>query len=98
MRAELAAADTDAGERAIALCWVEHLVGDIHQPLHAGEAFTEKHPTGDLGGNALAVNTPSGVYNLHSVWDELLGTNNDFAVVSFIAHDIVLDPRCEPSH
>ena len=24
----------DAGERAVALCWILHLVGDVHQPLH----------------------------------------------------------------
>jgi len=26
---------SDAGQRAIALAWLFHLVGDIHQPLHA---------------------------------------------------------------
>jgi hypothetical protein len=27
-------------ERAMALCWVEHLVGDIHQPLHAVSLYS----------------------------------------------------------
>ncbi len=94
-RTTLATADADAADRAVALCWVEHLVGDIHQPLHSGAAFTEKYPNGDQGGNALAVNTPSGVFNLHSVWDELLGTNNDYRVIDFLARDILLDPRCD---
>jgi hypothetical protein len=42
-----------------------HLVGDAHQPLHAGHKE-------DLGGNRVKVlwfNNPS---NLHSVWDESL--------------------------
>ena len=31
--------------------WLEHLVGDIHQPLHATSRFTQDHPSGDAGGN-----------------------------------------------
>ncbi len=44
---------------------VIHLVGDVHQPMHAGR-------TADLGGNRIRVtwfNEPS---NLHRVWDEQL--------------------------
>jgi len=26
----------DPGRRAVALCWLFHIVGDMHQPLHAG--------------------------------------------------------------
>ncbi len=29
-----------------------HLFGDIHQPLHAGDAVDANHPLGDMGGNA----------------------------------------------
>jgi len=38
-------------ERAIDICWVEHLVGDIHQPLHAASLYSPEHPQGDKGGN-----------------------------------------------
>ncbi len=40
------------GERAIALCWVEHLVGDIHQPLHTASLYSPAFPKGDRGGNS----------------------------------------------
>lgn len=59
----------DAGiplrERIQALAFLIHLVGDLHQPLHAGDR-------GDLGGNQ--VKAAYGIYapekfNLHSVWD-----------------------------
>jgi hypothetical protein len=30
------------------------------------------------------------------VWDELLGTNNDYHVIDFLARDIAADPRCDP--
>ncbi|MCW3846223.1 S1/P1 nuclease [Sphingomonas sp. LB-2] len=59
----------DAGiplsERIQALAFLVHFVGDLHQPLHAGDR-------GDLGGNQ--VKAAYGIYaperfNLHSVWD-----------------------------
>jgi hypothetical protein len=57
-----------------ALKWVVHLIGDIHQPLHAANR-------GDRGGNLVQVsffgerdNPPYGSLNLHAVWDaQLLG-------------------------
>src|SRR6267142_242450 len=52
-----------------ALKWVVHLIGDIHQPLHAANH-------GDRGGNQVQVsffgerdNPPYGSLNLHAVWD-----------------------------
>ncbi len=45
-----------------ALKWIVHLVGDIHQPLHAAD-------NADRGGNNVRVR---GAANLHSVWDVLV--------------------------
>ena len=60
---------TDAGQRAVALCWVLHLVGDIHQPLHTGSLFSARSfDSGDAGGNG--IDTSEG--NLHAVWDRAL--------------------------
>ncbi|MBV2150076.1 hypothetical protein KRZ98_17680 [Sphingobium sp. AS12] len=33
-------------ERAVALCWIFHIVGDVHQPLHAAELFSSRFPEG----------------------------------------------------
>ncbi|MDB5669838.1 MAG: hypothetical protein JWO25_797 [Alphaproteobacteria bacterium] len=55
-----------ARERLMALAFLVHLVGDLHQPLHAGDR-------GDRGGNDFKVDY--GVIehtNIHSVWDGLL--------------------------
>jgi S1/P1 Nuclease len=55
-----------ANVRLEALAFLIHFVGDLHQPLHAGDHS-------DRGGNDLKANY--GVmpgYNLHSVWDGLL--------------------------
>jgi hypothetical protein len=42
--------DDDPARRAIALCWLLHLVGDIHQPLHGTTRFSDDYPEGDVGG------------------------------------------------
>jgi len=53
-------------ERNAALKWIVHLVGDLHQPLHAAD-------NGDLGGNRVAVALEGvrtrGRENLHRAWD-----------------------------
>ncbi|MEG3089053.1 S1/P1 nuclease [Sphingomonas sp. PB4P5] len=55
-------------ERVIALAFLVHFVGDLHQPLHAGDRS-------DLGGNqALAAygDYAPDKLNLHSIWDGYL--------------------------
>jgi len=54
------------------LPWLEHLAGDVHQPLHATSRFLKSQPKGDAGGNFvyIAPNT-----NLHAVWDNVSGTD-----------------------
>jgi S1/P1 Nuclease len=57
---------TPARERAEALKWIVHLLGDLHQPLHAAN-------NADLGGNRVAV-ALVGVHTrgrdtLHKAWD-----------------------------
>jgi S1/P1 Nuclease len=45
----------DPEQKAIALAWLFHLVGDIHQPLHTAQLFTVDYPQGDRGGNEICV-------------------------------------------
>lgn len=56
------------------LVWLLHLVGDIHQPLHATERVTQVDPRGDAGGNAVKL-TGDAASNLHSYWDDLPGSD-----------------------
>lgn len=60
-----------AADRAVALCWVLHLMGDLHQPLHAATLVSPLYPTGDCGGNEFYVRTPEGPRKLHAYWDGL---------------------------
>lgn len=59
-------------ERAIAVCWVMHLVGDMHQPMHSVSQFSQRHPTGDRGGNFQYVRDPqtNEAVTLHWFWDD----------------------------
>ena len=50
--------DLAGPEKAIALSWYLHLVGDVHQPLHANSLFSDRFPTGDKGGNGSFIRAP----------------------------------------
>lgn len=68
-------ADTkqSTADRAIALTWIAHLVGDSHQPCHAGSLYAENvfdGRAGDRGGNSIKLAKGR---NLHALWDGLLG-------------------------
>ena len=53
------------------LGFLYHLVGDVHQPLHATTRVTAAHPDGDAGGNFFKIQVPGEprVTNLHFFWD-----------------------------
>ena len=61
--AELRSPDTAPEERLLALKFLMHFVGDLHQPLHAADDH-------DAGGNAKHVSaTGLGLGKLHGFWD-----------------------------
>lgn len=63
-------------EKAIAIAWIMHLIGDLHQPLHTSARVTDTEPKGDQGGNLFHL-TPQGTareqqQNLHWFWDSIV--------------------------
>ena len=72
-----------AADRAVALCWLFHLAGDIQQPLHAGHLVSGRFPMSDRGGESDLVRDASGtVINLHEYWDNAVGgDDNDVPAV-----------------
>jgi len=58
--------------KAIIMIYIEHLVADIHQPLHTF-AKTNFICFSDQGGNAYPVRVGHNVTNLHKVWDSGVG-------------------------
>jgi hypothetical protein len=68
--------DASAQDKAIAIAWLEHLIGDLHQPLHTtGRVLGDNDTKGDQGGNLFSL-TPKGTsrdkLNLHSFWDSVI--------------------------
>lgn len=90
---ELSDPSTSPDRRAIALCWVLHLVGDIHQPLHATSFYGKDYPTGDKGGNSFWVKGPFGNTGLHSLWDNMLGISRKPDVIEKQVEVLQKDPK-----
>lgn len=61
-RATLSEPRASLAEKQLALRFIVHIVGDLHQPLHAGNGS-------DRGGNDHKVTFAGEQTNLHSVWD-----------------------------
>ena len=61
-------------ERSIALTWLFHLVGDVHQPLHTSALFTVDYPDGDRGGNEICARPAPNrkAIDLHRFWDGVI--------------------------
>lgn len=67
-------------EKAVALCWILHIVGDMHQPLHNVALFSKAYfATGDRGGNDISVLTGDETKTLHWWWDSLPNEMDDIA-------------------
>ncbi|GLD98562.1 hypothetical protein PINS_up021437 [Pythium insidiosum] len=50
-----------------------HIIGDIHQPMHAVGSVSQKFPDGDLGGNLYKFQAPCQFSNLHALYDSAAG-------------------------
>jgi len=74
------------------LVWLEHLVGDIHQPLHGATRYYAK--VSDVGGNNVKVKLPAAMKKLfegtlsksapselHAFWDDLPGEGDPAAAL-----------------
>lgn len=73
-QATIASRSAGTDEKAIAYCWLMHLVGDLHQPLHSCALVSvNQFPQGDRGGNQIPLTRGN---NLHSLWDNLLGRSD----------------------
>ena len=59
------------------LVWLVHLIGDVHQPLHAATRFTTAFPHGDSGGNSVKLFGDADSA-LHAYWDNLSGSDCKF--------------------
>jgi hypothetical protein len=80
----------DAGapkeKRSVHLCWILHLVGDSHQPLHSVALFTtHRFRRGDHGGNYIDFQHG---WDLHSFWDEQISADQGYETFQVLAADL----------
>ncbi|MDZ8135773.1 MAG: S1/P1 nuclease [Nostoc sp. DedQUE04] len=72
-------------EKAVAICWLFHLTGDVHQPLHTTKLVTNQYPQpeGDRGGTRfyIRVKPDSQTISLHKLWDDLILGSERFQTV-----------------
>jgi len=69
--AMIANPESTPAERALALCWVMHIMGDIHQPMHVSDLFSKDFPTGNAAAGMSYVVDPVSKESipLHILWD-----------------------------
>jgi len=80
----------DPARRGVALAWLFHLVGDVHQPLHAIQLFSREYPNGDRGGGDFCVRVAQdrAPLSLHRLWDGLLTSSNNTRTLRNIAIEV----------
>jgi hypothetical protein len=83
-----------AHDRAVSLCWVLHLIGDLHQPLHAANLVTKKNPGGDgLGGFHIVLDARGKQISLHSFWDQLPGVDPSYKAAAALSDELSSAPE-----
>ena len=95
LRTAIASADASLDLlKSYELVWLEHLVGDIHQPLHGTVRFFKNQ--GDAGGNTVKIKVPAAMAKLfegtlsksaptelHAFWDDLPGEGQPAPALPF---------------
>ena len=70
--ATVANPETSPRDRARALCWVFHIMGDLHQPMHVSDLFSADFPAGNAAGAMSYVKDPVSAKPIpfHMLWDQ----------------------------
>ncbi len=81
------------------LVWLLHLVGDVHQPLHAATRVSAAAHDGDDGGNGVRVDCPGcpATLKLHAFWDEAPGTARGAAAIAPAIAAAKALPKADPA-
>lgn len=88
-----------AGQRAVAMVWVMHLVGDLHEPCHCASLITPnrfKLPDGDHVAVRLPVMLNGHQTGLHQYWDSLYCSSSDWAKLNAWDQSVLSDPSLQP--
>jgi hypothetical protein len=82
--------ESTPSERALALCWVLHIVGDMHQPMHVSDLYSEEFPTGNAAASLSYVDDPLSdtTIPLHILWDSNVLRTPSLAAVDQAAGEL----------
>ena len=92
-------AKADPARRAVALCWLFHIVGDMHQPLHAGHRMDDRFPLTDRAGTIGWVRRApdAAPETFHHFWDQAADrSGDDWAGADLIVEAARTVPEVEP--
>lgn len=64
--------------------YLVHVVGDVHQPLHASSLFNDRFPKGDQGGNLFLIKLDENIDELHKLFDS--GANKLGDTITRVLH------------
>ena len=73
-------------EKQIALKFLVHLIGDLHQPLHVGNGK-------DRGGNSVRLKWFGELTNLHSIWDTKLIDYQKLSYTEYVNYLLLNEDR-----
>ncbi|MFD1144786.1 S1/P1 nuclease [Larkinella insperata] len=87
---QLLKSDAPDSMKAVALCWLLHLAGDVHMPLHTAALISPQFPAGDQGGNLfkIKVSMSNPTRNLHALWDGMLLSTDRFDAADQLARQL----------
>lgn len=83
--------ESSPAERAWALSWLMHILGDIHEPMHVSDLYSKQFPTGNLAGSMGYVMDPvtNSPITLHILWDSNVLREPTLSAVDKNAQDFV---------
>jgi len=83
----LANPEAKPAEQAVALCWIIHLIGDVHQPMHVSDLFSTEYPNGNYSGTMSYVADPErdSTLPLHMLWDSNTLRTTEFEEIEHYA-------------
>jgi hypothetical protein len=90
---ELSDSHTTDQERALYYCWLLHIAGDVHQPLHSTSLVSRarfNQPEGDRGGGRIRI--VQDTKGLHHYWDNLYGSKQSLKRITDRTRDILDRP------
>ena len=74
---------TEQEALSVAVRFLVHYMGDLHQPLHTIARVNDDYPKGDQGGNLFKLPKVNNTDNLHSIWDSMVLLETERIVLPF---------------